>query len=322
MLVAVTGLFFAREAAAQHQRLIIVQQSEQTVAVFDPVRKKMLHQVGVGYKPHEITCDPVKKVCYVTDFGVEDYDTRLGRPGKTISVIDPIRGNRLRVIETTPDSAGNMPHGIKIRPGAYRELFVNIEKGDSMLVFDANQLQIIRRYALPAGTHNFVFSADGKRLWLMCGAGGVAAIDPQTGRMIHQLPIATPIRGLSVAGKDLLASGVNELYVLSADDLHVKQHIEKLGVRQLFYSGVDPTNHVIVAPAALDSAVLLLDRHSGRLLTRLQTQRTPLQVQFIGQSAFITHPLADSMTIIDTRTRRIAGSIPVKGGNGLCLFSY
>lgn len=306
--------------SAQHRFLLVVQQSEQTVAVVDLRSQQILHRIPVGFKPHEIACDPVKKLCYVTDFGVEDYDTRLGTPGKTISVIDPIRGKRIRLIETTSDTAGNMPHGIKIRPGTHRELFVNIEKGDSMLVLDADSLQLRRKFALPKGTHNFLFSEDGSHVWLMCGAGGVAEIDPNDGRIIHQLSTATPIRGLSEAGADLLASGQNELYLLSAQDLSVRKKWTDLGVKQLFYAVMDTKHQIIIAPAAFDSTVLLLDGKTGTLIKRLAPGKTPLQVQCIAGKAYITHPLADHLTIIDLKTRSIQGQLPVKGGNGIALF--
>jgi len=305
---------------AQHRLLQVVQQSEQTVAVVDLRTQRVLHQIPVGFKPHEITCDPVKGLCFVTDFGVEDYDTKLGTPGKTISVIDPIRGKRIRVIETTPDTAGNMPHGIKLRPGKYRELFINIEKGDSMLVLGADSFQLIRKFPLPKGTHNFLFSADGSRLWLMCGAAGVAEIDPTDGRVIHQLTTATPIRGLSVADTDLLASGQNELYLLSAEDLSIRKKLTDLGVKQLFYAAMDPVHKIIIAPAAFDSTVLLLEAKTGRLINRIRTRKTPLQVQCIAGKAYVTHPLDNYLTIIDLKTCRIAGELPVKGGNGMALF--
>jgi DNA-binding beta-propeller fold protein YncE len=305
---------------AQHHFLLVVQQSEQTVAVVDLRTQKLLHRIAVGFKPHEIACDPVKKLCYVTDFGVEDYDTRLGTPGKTISVIDPIRGKRIQQIETTSDTAGNMPHGIKLRPGKKRELFINIEKGDSMLVLGTDNWKLIRKFSLPKGTHNFLFSANGTRLWLMCGAGGVAEIDPNDGRVIHQLSTATPIRGLSQAGTDLLASGQNEMYLLSTEDLSIRKKLTGLGVKQLFYAAMDPVHKIIIAPAAFDSTVLLLDGKSGTLIKRLSPGRTPLQVRCVAGRAYITHPLADHLSIIDLKSRSIAGQLPVKGGNGIVLF--
>src|SRR4051794_18208045 len=69
--------------------LVVVQQAKAVVAVYDVKRQKQLAEIPVGYKPHEITYDPVGRLCYVSNFGVEDYDTRLGKPGNSISVIDP-----------------------------------------------------------------------------------------------------------------------------------------------------------------------------------------------------------------------------------------
>ncbi|MFN8266112.1 MAG: hypothetical protein U0T11_08575 [Chitinophagaceae bacterium] len=301
-------------------RLLVVQQPDAQVAIIHPKTKKVTAVIPTGFKPHEITCDPVSGLCFISDFGVEDYDTRLGIPGKTITVIDPILQIKTATIQTTTDTAGNMPHGIKIRPGTQRELFVNAERPDSMLVFDAVSFKRLRTYSLPKGTHNFLFSPDGKRLWLMCGTAGVMEIDPANGAILHQQITGTPVRGLSWIGPNLLASCNNELYVLSPNDLSVQQHFTQLNVGQIFYSVVDWNRKIIICPAAFDHTVLLIHAVTGEVLARIPTPKTPLQVELMNGVAYITHPLDEKMTMIDLNQKKIIGYLPVKGGNGIMLF--
>ena len=74
------------------QLLVTVQQAKGMVAVYDLGQQKLNYSIAVGYKPHEICYDPASGLCFVSNFGVEDYDTKLGTPGKSISVLDPFSG--------------------------------------------------------------------------------------------------------------------------------------------------------------------------------------------------------------------------------------
>jgi NAD(P)-dependent dehydrogenase (short-subunit alcohol dehydrogenase family) len=56
---------------------------------------------------------PVSKLCFVSDFGVEDYDTKIGIPGRSVSVIGPSKSILVKTIYTGTDSIGKMPHGSK-----------------------------------------------------------------------------------------------------------------------------------------------------------------------------------------------------------------
>lgn len=201
---------------AQKQTLIAVQQHADSLLFYSLEDLKKIGGVPVGHMPHEVAYDAITQRCFVSNFGVEDYDTRIGIPGRSITVIDPFRQHVVHTIQTGFETVGNMPHGIKVRPGPHRELFTNIERGDSMLVYDLTTYKEIRRFAVPPGTHNFIFSIEGNWLWLMAGANGVYEVNPQNGNIkAHQL-FQTPIRGLTFLGDLILASGNNELFCFHA----------------------------------------------------------------------------------------------------------
>src|ERR1700733_1902277 len=97
-----------------------------SVAIFDLENNMRLAQLPVGYKPHEICYDRATKRCFITDFGLEDYDHKSGKTGNGFHVIDPFLGRVIKKVYTCTDTvAGNGPHGIKVRPGESGELFVN-----------------------------------------------------------------------------------------------------------------------------------------------------------------------------------------------------
>lgn len=317
LLSSLLFLLLFSSSAFNQQLLVTVQQAKGMVAVYDLDQQKLNYSIAVGYKPHEICYDPASGLCFVSNFGVEDYDTKLGTPGKSISVIDPFSGQIKATIFTTGDTPGNMPHGLKVRPGAYKELFVNIERGDSMIVYALDSFATIRKFPVPAGTHNFIFSKNGNRLWLMCGAGGVVEINPHDGKIIHQQLLPSPVRGLAFAGKDILASCKNEIFILAEKDLSVTKHFDNLGVGQIIYSAVSANGKLIICPAVYDSTVLIVNAANGKVLARLKTGKTPLQVQATGNYAYVTHPLDKYITIIDLKNKKISGTIDIDGGNGI-----
>lgn len=309
--------FLVAQVVLSQQLLVTVQQAKGVVAVYDVKKQKLKSEIPVGYKPHEITYDAAQRLCYVSNFGVEDYDTKLGVPGNSISVIDPFNGKNITTLFTTGDTTGNMPHGVKVRPGTFSELFVNIEKADSMIVYSLPSYAVKRKFALPAGTHNFIFSKDGNRLWLMCGSGGVFEITPENGKMVRRQLTSSPVRGLSFIGTDLVASGRNEIFILSGNDLSVKKHFSGLGVGQLFYSSSTGDGKMLICPAAFDSCVLIVDASDGKVLARVRTEKTPLQVQVSGSHAYITHPLDRHVTVIDLKKMIVSRKIDIDGGNGI-----
>ena len=75
----------------------------------------------------------------MSNFGVKDYDERIGDPGASISVIDVARKvevDRLYTFRTKDDyQRFRGPHGVKITPDGKR-LFVNVETEDTLLIYD------------------------------------------------------------------------------------------------------------------------------------------------------------------------------------------
>jgi hypothetical protein len=67
---------------------------------------------------------------------------------------------------TVPRLRATAPHGLKLRPPRYKELFTNAEEGrEEMIVFDARSGAVLRTFPPPHGVHNFVFDTDGTALF-------------------------------------------------------------------------------------------------------------------------------------------------------------
>lgn len=235
--------------------------------------------VAVGFKPHEIEISGDGKTAYLTNFGIEDYDHRIGTPGNSISVIDIPRMKEKYKLSTekfsTKDSAlasVKAPHGIKLRPSKGDELFVNTEVGgDFILVYDVKKRRLKRSFAIPAGTHSFIFSPDGQYLYLFSGTNGIFKVNPETGDILAKIKLSTPVRGLhyTTDSRFIIAAGSGEAVLLNPENLSIERHFQGLEVGQMLYPKPTPDGKYILFPAVNDSQVVVLEIKSGRIVHRL-----------------------------------------------------
>jgi DNA-binding beta-propeller fold protein YncE len=300
----------------ERSRMIVVDQGAGVVSLYNAQHGEVLGKVKVGYNPHEIELSREGERAYVTNFGIEDYDHTIGVPGVSISVIDVPAMREIKRLYTnrmpdgTPDTSSTgpnkAPHGVKLRPPAERELFVNVEIGDSMLVYDPASGRIARSFPLPAGAHNFVFSPNGDTLWLLAGVNGIFRIDPDSGKQTGHFQTNSLARGIIYHGDAgrLIASCEDEIYYLRLSDLSVEKHFSNMGVKQIIYSCLSPDGKLLFAPCPYDSQVIVLDVETGDILHRLTTGKAPICVQIApsGKEAFVANALDDHLSVIDLRT--------------------
>lgn len=305
---------------AQRVLLIAVQSPKDSVVRFDLQNGKRQGQVKVGFLPHEITYDPISKKCFISNFGLQDYDFRIGKPGNSISVIDPLTMENAGTIYTTADTSnGNGPHGIKIRPGQHRELYTNIEiGGDSMLIYDAETYGLKRKFPLPKSTHNFIFSTDGSKLWIMAASEGVYEVSPKTGHILHHQVLSSPIRGLAMGKKWIVASGNNEVFLLSKINLQVLKHFTNLHVGQILYSNLSSDQKTLLCPAVEENMLLVIDIKSEKVIHRLPTFKGPVNVQILKNTAYVSHDEDNFIAVINLKDYTIQ-TLPVYGTNGLLI---
>ena len=237
-------------APSTGQKVLVVQEGPGKVILFsaeDPSRRKI---IKVGEKPHEIELTPDGRSAFVSNFGLLEVNHHVGTPGTTISVLDVDRGverTRFRL-----PAGATAPHGLKLRPPKYRELFANAEAGnEAMIVFDANSGRVIRSFVLPHGVHNFLFNADGTALFAYTTTNEIFRIDPDRGTVTASVKVGSP-RGLAWTAdyRRLIVGGKNELLMLNPAKLSIDSRLADLGVGQLFLPGCDSRRAMDFCPGS------------------------------------------------------------------------
>jgi DNA-binding beta-propeller fold protein YncE len=299
------------------QGLVVVEQGAGRVSMIDPGTGATRGSVKIGADPHEVALSPDGRLAYVSNFGLSDKDRAVGIPGDSVSVVDLSTFTEVRRLSTLPHKA---PHGVKLRPGG-DELFVNVEVGDLMLVFNTTSGQLLRQFPVPAETHNFIFSPDGQSLFLMAANNGVWRVEPINGAIKARYTSTSAIRGLTwtTDGSQLLASGKNELLFLNPTDMSVARRITDLGVGLILYSAMTPDGTRIFAPAPLDQKVLVIDVASGKPIATFATGKDPIAVHIAPdrRSAFVCNASDDHLSRVDLQTLAVTSFGTANMPNGL-----
>ncbi len=321
--------------ASDKESLIVVEQTAGRVGFYDPASGKAYGSINVGFLPHEVIVSKDHKTAYVSNFGLQDYDETIGVPGVSISVIDiPNRTEKYRLYTFDPTEQNEndfskidkAPHGVRLRPPYEKLLYVNVEKGNKILVFDISSRKIVKKLDVNPHTHNFIFSPDGKTLWLMAGRDGVIRMDPDTGKITGEFKLSTPVRGLSYTpdNKHIMASGSNEIVLFDPENLTVYKRFDNLGVGQILYSDMTPDKKYIIAPAVWDSQAIIIDTATGKVLKRIVTGLDPVTVKISqsGKFAYVTNARDDHVTEINLKTFQAKNILTANGPNGLAVIKF
>jgi DNA-binding beta-propeller fold protein YncE len=316
-------------AAGKPFTVVVVEVQAARVGFYDSQSGVKMGSVNVGFKPHEIEISKDGSTAYVANFGIEDYDHRIGTPGNSISVIDiPLMKEQYKIYindtSTTYKFLATIkaPHGIKLRPSKEEELFANTEQGgDYMLVYDVTNRKLKRSYALPAGTHNFIFSPDGQFLYLFSGVDGVFKVNPQSGEILAGKKLSTPVRGLHYTAdkRFIIAAANNEAVLLDPEDLSIHRHYQNLGIGQILYPRPTPDGKYILLPDVYAGIVAVLDMESGTIIHKLAVGPTPISIAISpdGNKAFVSSHTGDYFSSIDLQTFEIKKFATANGSNGI-----
>jgi DNA-binding beta-propeller fold protein YncE len=109
--------------------------------------------------------------------------------------------------------------------------------------------------------------------------------------------------------------------VIDPNAVAVERTIDSLGVGQIIYSTGTLDGSYILAPAPLDSVVVVVNRLTGKVEHRLHTGVSPIRVLLdpTGSRAYVANAEDDHVTVINLGDWSVRSLGEVDEPNGLAL---
>lgn len=273
-LAAVFALFVL-SLSASAATLVVLNKSEHTASLIDPDSGRTLATLPVGRGPHEVIVSPDGRTAYVSNFGPYGIcppgDTLCKTPGNTITVLDLAE----RKVKATYDYGSNTgQHGSEIsRDG--KHVWVTSETPQSLLEIDAATGKILNQWMTKQErSHLVVVTPDEKKFYVSNTVSGSVSVIERASGAVKVIPI----------GKGA------EAITISPDGREV-------------WVGMPVDNKIAVLSTATDEIVETID--SGG--------KQPQRVRFTpdGKEVWVSHVAADTLTVIDAKSRKVVANVSV-----------
>ena len=273
--VAILFALFVFSLSASAATLVVLNKSEHTASLIDTESGKTLATLPVGRGPHEVIVSPDGRTAYVSNFGIYGIcpagDTMCKTPGNTITVLDLAE----RKVKATYNYGSNTgQHGSEIsRDG--KLVWVTSETPQSLLEIDAATGKILNQWMTKQErSHLVVVTPDEKKFYVSnTVSGSVSVIERATGAL-KVIPIGKGAEAISI----------------SPDGREV-------------WVGMPVDNKIAVISTAKDEIVETIE--SGG--------KQPQRVRFTpdGKEVWVSHVAADTLTVIDAKSRKVVASVSV-----------
>jgi YVTN family beta-propeller protein len=292
--------------------LLVLEKSDEKLAIVDPGSLQVVGRVPSGGAPHEVVASDDGRFAYISNYASERGML------KTLSVIDL---NAQKAMTPIDLGALRAPHGLAF--------------GDGKVYFTAEANKVIGRYdpassqvdwILGTGqnvTHMIVLSKDFKTIFTSnIGSDTICVIEPGGGRNgwnVTAIPVGKGPEGfdLSPDGREVWAANSGDGTV-SVIDVASKKVAATLDLKTKHTNRLKftPDGKLVVISDDGGGEVLLLDAATRKERKRLKVGKGPegTVVQPDGAKVYVALSGDNAVAVIDLKTLEVTGKIAT--GNG------
>jgi YVTN family beta-propeller protein len=302
-------------AGSDHGSLLVLNKSDNTLAIIDPLTLKMLGLVPTGEAPHELIASADGRMAFVCNYGTTD------RPGNTISIVDVASRKELRRVDL---GALLRPHGITESNG---KIYFTIEGSRAIARYDPTVGRIDWTMGTgQGGTHMLVAAnASGKLYTANRDSDTVTAIAPATGTntwTMTQIAVGKAPEGIALSPdeREVWAAhrGDGGISIIDTATDRVKETL-KMGRAPIRVKFTIDGRRVLVSDSQ-GNEVVVFDALTRKELKRIPVGGVPagLLVEPSGRRAFVASTQANKVTVINLEDLTVNGTIePGRGPDGL-----
>jgi DNA-binding beta-propeller fold protein YncE len=305
LAVVLSAMSASREtpdAAFGASVLLIVNKSEQTLGIVDPMAGKQVATVAdSGVTGHEVIASPDGRTAYVPIYG----NSGVGKPGTDGSKIDVIDIASRKVTGSIDFGHGVRPHCALIGPKDGL-LYVTTELEKSISIIDPKTLKIVG--SIPTGqpeSHMLVIAPDGKRGYTAnVGPGTVSVLDMENRETLGVIPVSGEIQRIAVStdGKLVFTSDQKkpQLAVIDAATSTIKTWIALPGLG--YGAATTPDGRFLVVAVRTANKVAVVDLATMKVAHEIDVPAAPQEalVRPDGKVAYVSCDASKKIVAIRT----------------------
>lgn len=300
---AVTQTGFAREASGSASLLLVVNKSEDSLAVVDPATNRVVRKVAVGHAPHEVAVSRDALYAYVANYGT-------GRePGNTVSVVDLRSGKQVGLIDL---GKYQRPHGITVASDG--TLWVTTEGTQTLLGIDPKARQI-KTVAVTGQrvSHMVAATADGKKLYVANIGSGTTTVVGADGTVLKQITCGDGTEGVDVHpnGEEVWVTNrsANTISIIDTrtDSVVATLPCAAMPIRVKF----TPDGRFALVSNARSNEVAVFDVKARREIRRIHTGSAPVGVLVRpdGRLAYVANTQSDQISVLNLKEWKVVATI-------------
>lgn len=303
----------AAENNESQSYLLVLNKTENTLAMVDPQDYKVVARIPTGEGPHEVIASSDGKLAFVANYGTQQV------LGNSLSVIDLAAKKELRRIDL---GALRRPHGI-------------IEVG-GRIYFTCEVNRLIARYDPAAdkvdwvmgtgqdATHMLVATADARRIYTAnIRSNTITVFDSTTPPMkVIQIPVGNQPEGLDLSpdGKELWVgqNADGKITIVDTATNKIKESVQTGGVpiRVKF----TPDGKRVLVSSAQSGELIVLDALARKEIKRIAVGEVPVGILITpdGKRAFVATMQSGQVTAVNLDDLTVIRKIePGQGPDGL-----
>lgn len=305
-----TGLTAATSATAQtpSPALLVLEKSDEKLAIVDPASLKVVGRVPSGGAPHEVVASDDGKFAYISNYASQ----QLGQL-KTLSVVDLAAQKAMPAVDL---GALRAPHGLAFADG---KVYFTAEANKVIGRYDPASNQV--DWILGTGqnvTHMIVLAKDLKTIFTSnIGSDTICVIEPGSGRSgwnVTPIPVGKGPEGfdLSPDGREVWAanSGGGSVSVIDVASKKVTATLD-LKTKRTNRLKFTPDGKLVLISDDEGGEIVFVDTATRKERKRLKVGQGPegTLVQPDGAKAYVALSRDNAVAVIDLKTLEVTSKI-------------
>ena len=306
LALLLTGVSPITGRQAGRASLLVLNKTDNTLAIVDPSTLQVVGRVPTGEAPHELTASADGRLAFVANYGT------VPKPGNTISVIDIAARKEVKRIDLGPLLR---PHGITQSGG---KIYFTVQGSLAVARYDPVSERVDWVVGTGQnGTHMVLVTPDQKKAYTAnVGSGTVTSIEfgsAPGGAVLKTIAVGKGPEGMDLSpdGRELWVGHRQDggLSIIDTAGDTVKETI-KVGRAPIRVKFTPDGNRVLVSDSE-GGDVAVFERASRKELKRISIGSVPVGILITpdGRRAFVASTGANKVLVLDLQTLTVVGTI-------------